>query len=662
MIKKVFTVAVLVLSSNSFAGDLIVTTEKDEVVDNDVCSLREAVDLINGGTLDTENDCYPEKNKENNNKPSPIIDLDADKTYVLDKEIVIKKTAIIQSDKFNDFANQDNAKSPIIQTKKSRAFVIDDGSSFKQNTTVSLKGLSFQGAFVNQKPNASTDVTVDEGGLIYNREVMRIEKVRFSGGAAQKGGAIYNASLDASLSMKDVEFYRNYASMGSALYSERIKFNLINSLIHENAGLTTGESFTIYTAAGNRRINSVDKVSDDAKNNFAVLNMSKVFANVIFYQNKNTAFNLKDGMFVNNITVINNQGGIYLDSTYPISNDSNVQIIASRVANSVVLGNTDYDIKAVPKDYTYINHVVANQLIGLNKAYTESITQVSQDNVTDLLATNAQNPKVCRAPQTNETTGLFCPLIKLEGDFVPTLKPRLLMSYDKISDSPIVNKGATPVNTSSNKAQICEVTDIREETRNICDIGAFELLINTKNTGRIKTANDEIEYGETAKITLKDSVGDGQLLPKSLCDQYLPNARTDHPSPNLWLSGEVGKWEDGCLLFLNELSIPTKGKLTLADTKDYLVYTPNRKYHGFDDFEFEIISTTTRFSESKNDRSIRVRSIVRQFPPDSFDSKTTDIGYGQTSKEIFGSGSTGLGGLLGLAFLALIRRRSNAKK
>ena len=201
----------------------------------------------------------------------------------------------------------------------------------------------------------------------------------------------------------------------------------------------------------------------------------------------------------------------------------------------------------------------------------------------------------------------------------------------------------------------CEIQDIREESRELCDIGAFELVISKDGTNGSKTANDEIIFGETAALNLKDAVGDGQLVPNAVdasgqhvCERYVANPPSD---VQLWPSGVVGQWVEGCLLYTREDLVPQKGSVTVSENAESLVYTPSSNFHGLDIFQYDIVTTTSRFSESPNDRQLRVTSTVKQDPPDDFESDTIDLGFGS------GTGSLGLGGLLLLLGLYGYRRQ-----
>lgn len=632
------------LATVAHGANLKVTTTADENNNNGACSLREAVALVNTELKDTKSDCYPE-----DKKPTSIVELKAETTYQLNNEINIRKPLAIQSDLVRDITNLDGKKISVIHAKKGRAFVIDDGSSLQHAQSVTLKGLEIRGEFYGKDSIAAADVSVSEGGLIYNREQLFLEKVRLLGGGANKGGAIYNASLDAKMTVKETEIIGNFAEQGAGVYSEYVQYTVSQSLFHKNKAITAGSGFALETLKG-YEISPIPKPANQevAKKPYVIKPVAKI-SNSIFFDNSNTgALNLVSGVQVNNITVVNNAKGVQLNSYFPHTFEGGTanarQVIAAQLANSVLLNNNNYDVSVAANDLTFANHLVldAGKLSGAFKAnYAASITQLSAAQTKDLLAAQTitvegKEEVVCRAPQVGETTGLFCPLIKQEDEFVANIKPRLLMSYTKLADSPIVNKGATRQNITNANSLQCEANDIRGEARSICDIGAFELNINKEKSGSIKEVNDEIPYGSTASLSLKDLSADGQLLPASECSKYISNPPADAKQ---WLSGKVGEWTDGCITFIAGKQ-PTRGKLSLNDAKDRLLFKPNYNFHGVETFEYQLVTTTSRFSDATNDQKIRARSKVYQHPEGNFQSDTINgFGfYGET-----GSGSMDLG-------------------
>jgi len=120
---------------------------------------------------------------------------------------------------------------------------------------------------------------------------------------------------------------------------------------------------------------------------------------------------------------------------------------------------------------------------------------------------------VCSLPPN---PGLLCAFRTPAGQFNGFLLPRLLLSYKSLADSPIVNKG------SSN----CSGMDQRGQTRSLCDIGAIELVIPA---GNAQTNGQDIVYGQKATIDLSSVLGDGQLIPASLCAGLYPGVTPATP-------------------------------------------------------------------------------------------------------------------------------------
>lgn len=636
------------------AGNLKITTTVDEVKKNDDCSLREAVDFVNANLNDSSHECYPD-----DKNPSRVIEISTDEVYELKSELNISSSMTIQSNLANDISNQNGKKISTIKVLQGRAFVIDDKSTLKNPALFKLKGIEIQGVFGEDKKSDKNKVVTNEGGLIYNREKLILEKVRLVGGAAGKGGAIYNASIDSSLKVVSSEFVNNAAYQGSAIFSEHEAFVVSKSLFTKNNSLYDNASnalasYVIQTLKAYPNPAIPNQRSDKS---YVLRRLGKI-ANSIFYQNKNIAvLNLLPGVEVNNITAIDNGAGIFLNSGFSyryFNNQNRPKVIASYLANSVVMNNAAYDVRQNTNDLTFTNHVlVSKDEIFRTKPrnYQTNNTALYNIPTSKLIASletkdKKGNPKqICAAPSMQETMGLFCPLIKQDDEFVANLKPRLLMTYASISNSPIVNKGVDRTTNNNTDVLECETDDIRGQGRKICDLGAFELSINKKDNVSVKEVNAEIGHGENAFLNLKDISGDGQLIPASQCSLYVANPPRD---AKLWLSGQVNVWTDGCVTFLAR-KYPKKGKLSLAKNKDKLVYKASSNYHGTDEFSYQMVTTTSRFSEAQNDKQITAKTVVYHYPTNEFSNSKANLGYSK------GSGSFGihflmlLAGMLGLS-------------
>lgn len=638
------------------AADIKVTTTAEELNNNGECSLQEAVAYLNRGITeslrDKSSDCHPE-----DNNPTLKILLEGEKTYQVTSEIKIQRSMTVSASNFDTLNNQNGENQPVIKTSGERIFVIDDGKASQEGVAVLLQGFRMHGPYIDTSSiSSSVAASVqDEGGLIFNRERLSIDQVKLRGGAAKKGGAIYNASSDASLNIKNVEISNNFSNLGAAVFSEFANMSMQRTLVKQNRPLDAsqqGFAVEIETA------DTPTEIAPDANNAsepFA-LRLSRLVTNTIFYDNDVGVMTIKPGMFVNNITAIENKTGIDFETGFDVVNPDNRQVVAAKLSNSVILNSDEYDLKVPSNDYTFVNNVVVQQnrivdvsgnLSDIKATYQDSVNKIA--NIDGLIAfeldATGQKKKdvngayVCQPPtlDASKDKGLFCPLIQLENEYFETLKPRLLMSYTTLAQSPIVNKGKGASDSSPNPlSESCESVDVRGEKRGLCDIGAFELVIDKESTGNTKSANAEITYGETATLVLKDAVGDGQLLPdeidpqtgKHICESYVLNKPSN---PALWPSGVVGDWSEGCLLFTRTDKVPQKGTVKISESADSLIYTPSSNYHGFDKFEYQIVTTTSRFSESPNNRALKVESIVNQAPPKGLDSKTIELGYGSGS-------------------------------
>ena len=351
----------------------------------------------------------------------------------------------------------------------------------------------------------------------------------------------------------------------------------------------------------------------------SILNVANYIKNSTFLQNKGYLLNLRDGIGLNNLTMIGNAQG--------------VQFVAPQgkafLANSILIGNpypitTQQDCKFETGDQSILqnNLVSAGCGQGLAEYPNEIWTQ------TALIAGSTLDGKCSSANLDRQS--LVCPLNQSSHDFLGYFKPRLLVTYQQLSDSLIVNKGKQW--TGSETALVeCESSDQRGQVRDsnnvLCDRGAIELVFPTT----ISLIGDDINYGEVAKMSVAELLGDGELLPKDQCEALLGTNPT----------GEA--WQDGCLQVIPTTTQP-KGSVTI-DEEGNIQYTPNGNWHGADIFKIRLVTTTTRFNDSQNPY-LEIKVQVTQAP----------AGQMESSKVETSGGSAGILSLLGLLGLIGLRR------
>ena len=77
-----------------------------------------------------------------------------------------------------------------------------------------------------------------------------------------------------------------------------------------------------------------------------------------------------------------------------------------------------------------------------------------------------------------------------------------------------------------------------------------------------------------------------------------------------------------------------------------MAYTPNGNWHGADDFEIQVITSSTRFNQEVETKYINVAVTIFQEPDNTMESKTVETS----------GGSFGLYGLITLFGLLGLRR------
>jgi rhombotarget A family protien len=312
-------------------------------------------------------------------------------------------------------------------------------------------------------------------------------------------------------------------------------------------------------------------------------------------------------------TIVGNLGGVYLNATG-----------SANLANSIVANNGSNDCHFSAVNQAYINHVLYNSGCGQSAGdHITSSTQLATSGSTTLIA-DANNDQICDKPPAN---GLLCPLRIGRDDFNASFKPRMLMSYTRREESPIMNQGYNAISTP--QVLSCEAVDQRNKDREQCDIGAIELVANAE----VQTNGQDILYGQKATLDLTDIIGDGELLPAESCASFYPSVAV----PN-------GGWQNGCLLYSKA---PLKGVQVFVD--DHTVeYTPTSNFHGADIFQYHVVTTTSRFSDAEPTQTVRIQTKIVQDPPNTFENKKVNLS----------GGSTGVLGLFGLIGLAWMRRRT----
>lgn len=623
MLKRTIGLGLLCMASHAYSANIVVnTTDDEDGVNNDKCSLREAITLIN------RTDANGKIPKEgyggcSGTEASPSIVLEAGKTYGLTKQIEIKKSLSMNIlDDFSNATKNSGENNAVIKAKgEHRLFFIDDQDPNIANLTVSINQIDLVGCNADNK----SAVCDTNGGLIFNRENLVISYSKLMHGSASiGGGAIYNEGIatvgsnESSaglLSLSNVYIYKNKAVQGGAIFSVQPRYQITSSVFRENEATNNTTGTIIYVD----RPSEVDSQGNGARTGNII--------NSTIFDNKGRVSNLLDGMVINNSTIIRNTAGIYLNSANGAANLSN-SIVAEN-------GASDCIIAAANKAVT--NNLVFKTGCGLGEPLNPNINlnQISTPN--KLIAGNSIEGKCDKPP----ADGLLCPFAYEKEIFNGFFKPRLLTSYKKLSDSPIINLGNLKSDGTITNTLLCAGNDQRGVNRDrdiLCDIGAIELNIEDK--GKI---GQDIKFGETAKIELTDFLGDGELWPKQLCDQVFSDLVNPPTAPK-------GGWQDGCLKFV-EGKEATKGELFL-DEDGLLKYKALRNYHGSDNFSLNVVTTTSRFSQAANDRSITLRGTIVQEPEDTFENKKVNVS----------GGSTSIGSLLGILSLVWLRRRLQGVK
>ncbi len=601
MLKRSIGIGMLCFAGHAYSADIIVNTTEDTKKDDKECSLREAIEYVNLGLPEAGHLGCGGKGS------SATIVLEKQTTYKLDDQIKITAALTLKTVYDSSFSNDikpglNNAT--IKMVGKNNIFYIDDAT--KGLVQVNLVEVNLQGC--------DQSVCASQGGLIFNNEYLVLDHVKLTGGIATQGGAIYNVGVpteaeSVSRSLVEIKyslFEKNKADEGAIIYSQVPQFRISNSVFRENE----------TNSASTANIYSATDLASTALSVFPY--MSYKIANSTFYKNKGWIINVRDGIGLNNLTVIGNTAGIQF----------NAPAQKAYLANSIVLGNPfpitqDNNCSFINTDKTYNqNNVVANSCTAGDSLYPNDIWTGTQ-----LIAGDALDGK-CKT-LSEDRDSLLCPYFQSDKDFLGYFRPRILMSYKSLAESLFINKGKFQVDSTS-KVMGCESIDqrdnARDEDNDLCDRGAIEIVVPS-TTGLV---GEDLIIGETAKISVVSYLSDSDLVPKEECDAILGQNPT----------GEA--WQAGCLQVV-QTQTPSKGKLTINEDGT-LVYTPQGSWHGADIFKIRLVTSSTRFNKTKPYMEVNVNVV--QAPQNAMESKSVNTS----------GGSVGFFSLFGILGLVGLRR------
>ena len=193
-----------------------------------------------------------------------------------------------------------NATIKMIGTE--RLFLINDGSVENALISVMFNELNLQGSATK----------MNDGGLIYNREALNIQYSRLMGGNAVRGGAIYNAGIlsDAQKTagivlISNSILQSNKADQGAVIYTEMPIYNISHSVIRDNEVIASSTGALIFTQTG---------FTDETIGTALLTRTSGIRNSTIFHNKGGYVANIREGMIFNNVTMIKNAAGLYLQA------------------------------------------------------------------------------------------------------------------------------------------------------------------------------------------------------------------------------------------------------------------------------------------------------------------------------------------------------------
>jgi rhombotarget A family protien len=591
MLKKSIGMALLCMAGHAYSADITVTTTEDIVKDDEECSLREAIEYVNLG-LDKEGymGCGGENSTAN-------ILLTEKKTYVLNSHLEIKASLSIKAISDVDGTLQEDER--VLGLNNAHIHMQGKDNIFRVKSTdddsilLTLKELDLEGC-----GEASC---ADQGGIIYNKGSLSLDYVKLYKGAAQYGGAIYSTgrfgtNSQSRFEIKNSLIEQNKAVQGGVFYAETLNYAIYQSVFKNNQ-TTQNSSSNLY---------SVPYAEPTL-----VQVLSGRITNSTFLKNTGTIIDLIDGLSLNNVTIVDNSANavrLKAEST------------TSYLTNSIVLSNGNNDCEADSTHKAILQNNLVSASCGTGQAgYANKIWTETQ------VFAGLSSEGKCQSLEENKDA-ILCPYLTPPNSFLGYLRPRILLKYNAVEDSPIVNQGKSTTTTFGIVG--CEAEDQRMIARLVdnsyCDRGSIEITVPTSGI----LVGQNILMGDVAKFSIANKLGDSDLIPKQYCQALVG----DHPK------GEA--WQDGCLKIV-QTKTESKGKTTI-DLEGNVVYTPDSSWHGADIFEIQVITSSTRFNKTKPYLAITTQIV--QEPKDNFEDKTV-----KTSGGAFGFISLlGLLGLVGL--------------
>lgn len=628
MLKRGIGIGLLCVAGHAYSDSINVTTTVDEIKNDDLCSLREAIEYIKLSQANTSNekaiDPYNGCSGITSVKTSaPVVYLESEATYELNSEIKLEHSVHIQAaaptGSSSNITNNERALKPAILKAKlnNRLFNVARpvvAGSETDRINVYLSYLTLQG------DPATTGI--QQGGLIFNRENLGVNYSTLKDGRAQQGGAIYNAGTMANNSYKNAGtvavigslIQNNKANQGAILFTEQALYEISGIVAKENEA-TASQGYLIYTELS---------FDEDTLGQTGFQRNAWLYNSTIL-KNKAYIINVRDGVAVNNVTIIGNDKGIYFQAPKGLAQMSNTILTQN--------GNLDCSFSADDKSILQKNLVTSLTQCGMG-----TNTNPNNELGTEKLIAGTSLEGKCDAAPND---GILCPYRVPENNFLGYFKPRLLMKYNLISDSLIVNRGRINSDGTSSNSFACEPTDQRGNKRpstELCDLGAIEIGLDTEQGNLL---GKEVKFGETALLNLDDVLKDSELVPAEACKSIMGADLDPQGQP----------WKKGCLREKRtDFFQKVKGSINFADDNQ-IRYQPVSNWHGTDEVELLFVTTVTRFSESVNERDFSVLMRIVQNPENNFENKTVNVS----------GGAFGWFSLLVLGFVGLRRHMQGGK-
>ncbi len=523
----------------AYAASIVVNTNADNLTDDGLCTLREAITTANSDTDINTSDCVTGAGAE-------VITFAADYTITLGSQLPIITSEIT--------ITGNGETNTILQ-----ANVAPNVATYRVLEIYPAGNLTLDGATIrNGRCNGSCATDANNGGGMYNAGTATLTNVTFSGNLADFGGGMYNNSSSPTLT--NVTFSGNSATSGGGggMYNDNSNPTLTNVTFSANsATMPSSNGGGMYNNNSSPTLTNVTFSANSAQDSGGGMyneNSSPTLTNVTFSANSTDfgggMYNENSNPTLTNVTFSANSarfsgGGMYNENSNPTLTNVTFSANSARFddgggmynySSSPTLTNVTFSANSTGFDsgggmynYYYSNPTLTNVTFSANSAGFGDGGGMFNDNsssptLTNVIIANSTGGGDCynnggtlnAASANNLIEDVFntCGLTDGSNGNIVGQDPMLgaLANNGGFTQTFALQTGSPAIDAGTNTG--CPATDQRGvlRPRNVtCDIGAYEYSSDTTFPTVITTSlvASYITTGPSAfTVTFSENVAD----------------------------------------------------------------------------------------------------------------------------------------------------------